>query len=146
MRFENKAVLFSPKRSDYFQKRTLFFGRQVARFSQTSCAYKFLYQKPNLRLEPQSRKTICLLIAIKISLNIQIDLFVYLFVFKITNMASFPSKTLNYTVLKKSLQKLFTLTVAKITTSTGIDIAFPTIAEKNESKYVVSHVQAWLSS
>ena len=84
------------------------------------------YRSPNLRLDLQSQKTISLLITLTISLNIQIDKFVYPSDLETTALTYFPSKSLNYTAINLFLQKLSTLTIAKFTISSRIDITLQT--------------------
>ena len=89
-------------------------------------AYRLHYRSPKLRLDLQSQKTIALLITITISLNIQTDKFVHRSVLETTILAFFPSKILNYTAISLFLQKLSTLTIAKLTVSTRTVIALQT--------------------
>ena len=72
--------------------------------------YKFYYRNTRLRLDLRSQRTIWLLITITISLNIQIDKFIYRSDLETTILASFPSNSLNYTVISSYLQRLSTLT------------------------------------
>ena len=53
-----------------------------------------------MRLDTQNQKTISLLSLIKISLNIQIDIFIYRYVLGTIIFALFPTKCLNYMVIK----------------------------------------------
>ena len=61
-----------------------------------------------------------------ISLNTQIDNFVYRPDLETTILAYFPSKSLNHKPINLFLQKLPTLTIAKITISTRTDITLET--------------------
>ena len=92
-------------------------------------AYRFPYRSPKLRLDPQSQKTISLLIAITISLHIPVDKFVYPPPppdLETTILVYFPSKSLNYTAINLFLQKFSTLTIVKFTISTRTDITLQT--------------------
>ena len=71
------------------------------------------------RLDLQSYGTISLLIFITMSFNIQIDNFVYHSDSEITILVSVSSKLLKYTSINLFIEKLSTLTIAKITVSTG---------------------------
>ena len=82
---------------------------------------------PNLKeIGSTQSKTVSLLIIITISLNIQIENFVYHSNLETTILACFPSKSLNYTAINLFLQKLSTLTMAKLTISTRADITLQT--------------------
>ena len=63
---------------------------------------------------------------ITISLDIQIDKFVYHSDLETTLLVYSPSKSLNYTAINLSLQKLSTLTIVKFTISTRTDITLQT--------------------
>ena len=89
-------------------------------------AYRFPYRSPKLRLDLESQWTVSLLITMTISLNIQIDKFVYHSDLETTNLAYFPSKSLNYTTINSFLQKLSTLTIVKFTISTRTEITLQT--------------------
>ena len=88
--------------------------------------YKLHYWNPKLRLDQKNQKTISSLTTTTISLNIQIDIFVYCSDLETTILASFSSKSLNYTVISQYLQNLSTLTFAKLSTSTRTVITFQT--------------------
>ena len=62
-------------------------------------------------------------------LNIQLDIIVHRSELETTNMASFPSKILNHTAIKKFSQKLSILTIAQFTISTRTDITLKTIVK-----------------
>ena len=89
--------------------------------------YIFHYRTPKLRSDLQSRRTISLLITIKISLNFQINKFVNRSILEATTLAPFPSKILSYSVMNLYLQNLSTLTIAKSTISAKTDITLQTI-------------------
>ena len=72
--------------------------------------YKFHYGNPKMRLDPQSQKTISLLITITILLNTQMDKFIYESEMETTILACIPLKGLNYQVVSWFLQKFSTLT------------------------------------
>ena len=88
--------------------------------------YKLHYRNPKLRLDLQSEMTVSLFITITILSNIQIDKFDYRSDSKRTILASFLSKSLNYMAIIYFPQKLSTLTIAKITISTGTEIRLET--------------------
>ena len=67
-----------------------------------------------------------MLITITISFSTQIDKFVYRSDLETTNLAYFPSKSLNYTAINLFLQKLSTVTIAKFTISARTDITLQT--------------------
>ena len=131
LRFKDTAVFYRPRSSENLQKRIHLFGRQSARFPQKllirlPSVYRFPYRSPKLSLVLQSQKTISLLITIRISLNTHIDKFVYRSDLETKILACFPSKSLNYTAINLFLPKLSTLTIAKFTISTRIDITLQT--------------------
>ena len=95
-------------------------------FDQASKCIQIPYRSPRLRLDLQYQKTICLLIIITISLNIQIDNFVCHSHLETTNLAFFPSKSLNFTAIILLLQKLSTLTTLKFIISTRTDFNLQT--------------------
>ena len=92
--------------------------------------YRFPYRSPKLRSDLRSQRTISLLISITISLNTQIVKFVYRSDSVTTILASFPSKSLNYTAINLFLQKLSTLSIANFTTFTRTDITLQTRMNK----------------
>ena len=105
------------------------------RFSQKilitlASVYTFPYRRPKLRLDLQSLMAISLLITISISLNTQKNKFAYRSNLETTILALFSSKSLNYTTIILFLQKLSTLTFAKVTISTRTDITLQTIVKK----------------
>ena len=86
--------------------------------------YKFHYWNTKLILDLQGQKTISLFNAVKTSLNIQLDKFVYCSDLEALSNAFFPLKTSSYMALNLFLQKLSTLTIAKLTTSTETHSTF----------------------
>ena len=88
--------------------------------------YKFLYRNPKLRLDLQEQKTISILITITISIKSQIDNFVRSSDLETTIPASFPLKTLNYTVINLFLQTYSTLAIANSSTYRKTDITLQT--------------------
>ena len=86
--------------------------------------YKFHYRNLKLKLDLQSQKTIFLINSITISLNIQLDKFGYHAVWETSVLASFESESLSYSTSNSLLQKSSSLTIVKVTISTGIDITF----------------------
>ena len=123
-RYKDIAALYPLRRSEYLQKRTPFY-RHLKRLIKRANVHKLFYRNPKLSLDIQSRKAISLLITVNISLNGQINNFVYHSDSEKTIVASFPSKRLKYMAIILFLQKLSTLTIAKITTSTEIIITLP---------------------
>ena len=81
-RIENTVALYPPRRIQFFQKGTWFFGRQFARFSQTLTKLasvlgidRFYSRHSKLRLDLKIPKTASLSISIAISLNTRKDNF-----------------------------------------------------------------------
>ena len=95
-------------------------------FDKARGVYRFQYWNPKLNLDPQSEKRTSLFITVKVSLNIQLAIFVYRSGLETTIFSTFPSKKLNYTLISSYLQTLSTLTIAKLTTSTGICLMLQT--------------------
>ena len=95
-----------------------------------SSFYKLPYGNPNMNLDLLRQKKIFLLITFRTSLKLQKDFFFYPSDSKTIILASFPAKSLNFTVLNLYLQKMSTLTIAKFTISTRTDFKFQTRVKK----------------
>ena len=95
-------------------------------FNKSSNCLQIRYQNPKVRLDLQKQKAISTLISITMSLNTHIDKFVYRLQLETAISANFHWKCLNCTAFNLLLQKVLTITIAKLTTSTGTDITLQT--------------------
>ena len=95
-------------------------------FDHASKCIQIPLPEPTFEIGFQSQRTISLLNTITISLNIQIENFVYPSDLETTTLAYFRSKRLNYRAITLFLQKISTLTIAKLTISTKTDITLQT--------------------
>ena len=67
---------------------------------------------------------------IEIVLDIQMDNFVYRYVLQTTIFATFPSRSMNYTMSLSYLQKTSMLTIGKLTNSTRAESTMQTLVRE----------------
>ena len=91
--------------------------------------YTAFLRKPKLEIERKSQKTISSFLTTEKSLNIQIDKTVYSPELETKNVAGFSSESLSSMVVTSNLQKVSTLTLVELTTSTKTHVT----AEKFEA-------------
>ena len=95
-------------------------------FYKASNCLKIPLPKPKVEIGSSKSNTIFLLNTKTISVNIQIDKLVHRSDSETTNLASLPSKSLNYTAINFFLQKMSNLTIAKFTSATRTHITLQT--------------------